>query len=69
VTYVKDFLRNREAFAFDKNNPNTGYHYLDPPRRLRAGRPPGVRPVTEALDRDRGKDQVPAGTPDRTQTP
>jgi serine protease Do len=40
ITYVKDFLRNREAFSFDKENPNTGYRYLDPPRRLRAGRPP-----------------------------
>ncbi len=39
VNYVKDFLRNREAFSFDKNNPNTGYHYLDPPRRVRSGQP------------------------------
>ena len=45
VTYVKDFLRNREAFSFDKDNPNTGYRYLDPPRRLRAGRPPGASRV------------------------
>jgi serine protease Do len=45
VNYVKDFLRNREAFSYDKENPNTGYRYLDPPRRLRAGRPPEVRPV------------------------
>ena len=45
IHYVKDFLRNREAFSFDKNNPNTGYHYLDPPRRHRAGRPPGTPPV------------------------
>lgn len=37
INYVKDFLRNREAFAYDKDNPNTGYRYLDPPRRLRAG--------------------------------
>jgi len=44
INYVKDFLRNREAFAFDKENPNTGYRYLDPPRRLRAGRPPEPRP-------------------------
>lgn len=41
INYVKDFLRNREAFAFDKDNPNTGYRYLDPPRRLQAGTPPG----------------------------
>jgi serine protease Do len=40
VTYVKDFLRNREAFSYDKENPNTGYRYLDPPRRVRAGLPP-----------------------------
>jgi serine protease Do len=42
VHYVKDFLRNREAFAFDKDNPNTGYRYLDPPRRLRPGPPAGA---------------------------
>jgi len=42
IPYVKDFLRNREAFAFDKDNPNTGYRYLDPPRRLKAEKPPGV---------------------------
>ncbi len=40
VSYVKDFLRNREAFSYDKENPNTGYRYLDPPRRLRADSPP-----------------------------
>ena len=39
INYVKDFLRNREAFAYDKDNPNTGYRYLDPPRRLRPGGP------------------------------
>ena len=31
IHYVKDFLRNREAFAFDKDNPNTGFRYLKPP--------------------------------------
>ncbi len=33
VNYIVDFLRNREAFAFNKENPNTGYHYQAPPRR------------------------------------
>lgn len=33
VRYVKDFLRNREAFGFDKTNPNSGYRYLEAPRR------------------------------------
>jgi serine protease Do len=27
------FLDNREAFAFDKDQPNTGYRYLEPPRK------------------------------------
>jgi serine protease Do len=40
IPYVKDFLRNRESFAYDKDNPNTGHRYLDPPRRQRAGSPP-----------------------------
>ena len=42
ITYVKDFLRNRAAFAFNKDNPNTGHRYIDPPRRLRKGSPPAV---------------------------
>lgn len=33
VAYVKHFLENREAFAFDKNNPNTGHRYLEAPHR------------------------------------
>ena len=33
VSYLRHFLNNRDAFAFDRTNPNTGYHYLDPPRR------------------------------------
>ena len=37
VDYLKDFLRNRDAFAFDKNNPNSGYHYLRPPRKPEKG--------------------------------
>lgn len=40
VPYLKLFLDNHEAFAFDRNNPNTGYRYLDPPRRKNASPPP-----------------------------
>jgi serine protease Do len=40
IPYVKHFLRNRDAFAFDADNPNTGYHYLDPPRRRNPAPPP-----------------------------
>lgn len=35
VRYVKDFLRNREAFGYDKTNPNAGYRYLNAPRRTK----------------------------------
>jgi len=39
VSYLKHFLRNRDAFAFDRTNPNTGYHYLLPPRRTNPKQP------------------------------
>lgn len=42
VAYVKDFLRHREAFSYDKTNPNSGYRYLDPPRRVRREKPEGL---------------------------
>jgi serine protease Do len=36
VDYVKHFVENRDAFAYDKDNPNTGFKYLQPdPRRNR----------------------------------
>lgn len=38
--YVRDFLRHREAFAYDKNNPNSGHQYNDPPLRQNFGRAP-----------------------------
>lgn len=41
ISYVKHFLRNRDAFAFDEKNPNAGYRYLDPPRRKKMETPPG----------------------------
>ncbi len=43
VSYVKEFIHHREAFAFDKANPNSGYRYLDPPRRQIAGQPEGLK--------------------------
>lgn len=33
---LKEFLRNRDAFAFDTRNPNAGFRYLEPPRPARA---------------------------------
>ncbi len=34
VNYVKNFIDNRESFAYDKDNPNTGYFYVQPDKRL-----------------------------------
>jgi serine protease Do len=31
VSTLKDFLRNRDAFAFDPRHPNAGFRYLSPP--------------------------------------
>ena len=35
--YVKDFIRNREAFAYDEKNPNAGHLYQKPPHRSKNG--------------------------------
>ena len=33
ISYVKHFLKHRESFAYDRNQPNTGFRYLDAPKR------------------------------------
>jgi serine protease Do len=33
IDYVKHFLDNRDAFAFDRDNPNNGRRYLPPPKK------------------------------------
>ena len=43
VSYVKEFIHHREAFAYDKANPNSGFRYLDPPRRQNASQPEGLK--------------------------
>jgi len=39
VNYVKHFIENRDAFAYDKDNPNSGYKYIQPNRRRNKARP------------------------------
>jgi serine protease Do len=39
VNYVKHFIENRDAFVYDKDNPNTGYKYIQPDRRRNKARP------------------------------
>lgn len=41
--YVKDFIHNREAFAYDKNNPNSGYNYQSAPPRTKFGEAPMLK--------------------------
>ncbi len=41
--YVKDFIRNREAFTYDAKNPNAGHKYLEPPSRKRTGTAPQLK--------------------------
>jgi serine protease Do len=38
-TVLKNFLRNRDAYAFDARNPNSGFRYLEPPRAAKAPLP------------------------------
>jgi serine protease Do len=57
IAYVKEFINHREAFAFDKANPNTGYRYVDPPRRLNPDQPEGLK--------DQGSPHTPRGKPAR----
>lgn len=39
VNYVKHFIENRDAFIYDKDNPNSGYRYIQPDRRRNKARP------------------------------
>ena len=39
VAYLRHFISNRDAFAFDRTNPNTGYHYIEPPKRTNPKQP------------------------------
>jgi serine protease Do len=35
VEHVKYFLRHRDAYAYDTDNPSNPYRYLEPPSRLK----------------------------------
>jgi serine protease Do len=41
--YLKDFIQNREAFAYDKDNPNSGHNYHKPPPRENFGVAPQLK--------------------------
>ncbi len=48
--YVKDFVRNREAFAYDEENPNSGHNYHQPPSRTIFGQAPQLRDGSSRVD-------------------
>jgi serine protease Do len=48
--YVRDFLRNNEAFSYDKDNPNSGYNYGQPPQRMEFSSPPDLDDKTASGD-------------------
>ena len=43
VDVVKRFVANRDAFAYDEDNPNSGFRYLQPGRRIARKKPPKGR--------------------------
>jgi len=44
IDYVKHFIDNRDAFVYDKDNPNTGYKYLQPDQRRNKNVPKPQKP-------------------------
>lgn len=44
IDYVKHFIENRDAFAYDKDNPNTGFRYIQPDRRRNKSEPDFLNP-------------------------
>ncbi|MBA3313402.1 MAG: trypsin-like peptidase domain-containing protein [Planctomycetaceae bacterium] len=52
VTYLKNFLDEYQAFAFDRNNPNAGYRYLEAPRRRDSAPVPRPSPGERSATKD-----------------
>lgn len=44
--YLRDFIRNRDAFAYDRENPNSGYSYNAGPARVEFTPPPMLDDAT-----------------------
>jgi len=45
VDCVKHFIDNRDAFIYDKDNPNTGFKYLQPDQRRNKAEPKFLNPA------------------------
>ncbi len=56
VDVVKRFVMNRDAFAYDEDNPNSGYRYLQPAGRVNKDKAPeGKIPLLEAVANEQPK--------------
>ena len=54
IHYVIDFLRNRDAYAYDQDNPNSGYQYLEAPSRQDDSPPLFLLPKASTPKKDKG---------------
>ncbi|MCK4850616.1 MAG: trypsin-like peptidase domain-containing protein [Phycisphaerae bacterium] len=58
VDVVKRFVINRDAFAYDEDNPNSGYRYLQPAGRVNKKNPAaGKVPAVEAIQKEQAKEE------------
>jgi len=53
IRYVIDFLKNRDAYAYDRDNPNSGFQYLEAPPRLNPAPPTFLLPPQGAEEEHR----------------
>ncbi len=57
VDVVKRFVTNRDAFAYDEDNPNSGYRYLQPAGRVNKKNPPaGKVPAVKAIEDEQAEE-------------
>ena len=62
IDCVKHFIDNRDAFIYDKDNPNTGFKYLQPDQRRNKAEPKFLNPAGSNPEKqqtpkaDKGKD-------------
>jgi serine protease Do len=47
IDYVKHFIENRDAFIYDKDNPNTGFKYIQPDQRRNKAKPKFLNPLRD----------------------
>ena len=61
TAYLKHFLQNQDAFAYDKTNANSGHRYLSAPRRRTSAAPPVIEVPQVAGEPRPAASAAPAG--------